>query len=114
MIKQIAIAAIPFLLFTGCASSQGPSFGGQLAARGEKAADIAKQWNKGQADVAKGEKMVSKGQGLIDDGKASQEKGQKLVEDGRKLIENGKQQMADSEAAYHDMRATPVQAAPAQ
>lgn len=109
---------IPLMLttaLTGCASSSsGPSFGAQLAARGDQAAAIAKQWDKGSADVAKGEKLLAKGQELVEDGKKDQQKGEKLVEQGRKLIENGKQQMADSEAAYQTMRASPVQVPPAQ
>ncbi|MDO8329891.1 MAG: hypothetical protein Q7T36_05400 [Fluviicoccus sp.] len=105
------ISIIGLLTLTGCASNSAqPSFGDQLAARGEKAQAISKQWNSGSSAVAKGEKMIAKGQELITDGKKDQTKGEKLVEDGRKLVENGKQQMADSEAAYQNMRATPVPA----
>ena len=88
-------ASLTLSVVLAACSSQPPGFGDKLAVRSAQADAMAKQWNKGQADVAKGEKLIKKGQSL--------------VEEGQKLIENGKKQMANSEASYQNMRSSPIQ-----
>lgn len=94
---------------SACSSApQKGSFSERLAARGDKAKDIAKQWDKGQSLVTKGEKMKVDGQKTIEQGKAQITKGERLIVDGDADIVKGKQMMLDSESAYQNMRAAPV------
>jgi hypothetical protein len=102
------LAGLALSLSLAACSSTPPSFGDHLAQRSAKADAIAKQWKDGEAAVAKGNKLLKKGQELVEDGQKDQKKGQSLIEEGQQLVENGKKQMADSEAAYQDMRSNPI------
>lgn len=106
--KHHLLASVALSLTLAACSSTPPSFGDKLAQRSEKADTMAKQWNQGQSDVAKGEKLIKKGQDLLADGQKDQKKGQSMIEEGQQLVENGKKQMAASEAAYQDMRSNPI------
>lgn len=103
----ILIPALAGMMAAGCSKSP-QTFGDELSTRGDKAADIGKQWNESNENVAEGHKLMEKGQVRVDDARKEQAEAQKVVEEGRQQVKAGKQQMLNSEGEYLRMRATAV------
>lgn len=93
--KRHLLTSLALSLSLVACSNTPTTFGEKLEQRSETVDAMGKQWNQGQANVARGEKMIKEGQDMI--------------EEGRQLVENGKKQMADSEAGYQNMRSNPIQ-----
>lgn len=105
----ILIPALAGLMAAGC-SKPPQTFGDELSNRGDKAADIGKQWNESNEKVAEGQKLMEKGQTRVDDARQEQVEAEKVVEEGRQQVKAGKQQMLNSEGEYQKLRAVPVTA----
>lgn len=80
--------------------SHTPTFGEHVKGEGNEVAAIGKNWEKGNAMIAKGKKLEKEGESMQRSGRKNISKGEDMVKAGEKL-------KSDSEAAYKACSANP-------
>ena len=104
--RMLVVAGVSILTLSGCAKKQPTAadlmrnHAKNVQEKAELKAQLAKDWEKGQALVISGEKRVQEGEKLIKKAERDLKRGQEQLERGNRETAEGKTLMQQSESQF--------------